>query len=263
MDDFFLRAVLAGLAVAIVAGPFGCFVVWRGMSYVGETLAHTALFGVALGFLFDIDAILGMILAVGAAAAFLALMERTRRVRGDTVLGILASLSLAGGLIAVSTVGTIRIDLFAYLFGDILAVQRSDLFLSAGGGALALALLAWTWRALLSATAHAELARIDGINVDAVNLLFMLLLAFVIAAAGRTVGILLVIALLVIPAAAARRFARSPEEMAIAAALIGGIAVLAGLWSSLRWDTPAGPSIVIAAGIVCGAVWAVPRGRRQ
>jgi zinc transport system permease protein len=259
MDDFLVRAALAGLGVALVAGPLGCFVVWRGMSYVGETLAHTALFGVALAFLLDLDAIFGMMLAVAAAAALLGLAERARRIRSDAVLGIMASLALAGGLVLVSLLGAIRLDLFAYLFGDILAVQPRDLAVIGGGGGAALALLAWQWRPLLSATAHPDLARLDGVNVDAVNLLLMLLLAFVVAAAGRTVGILLVVALLVIPAATARRFARTPEAMAVGAALVGGGAVLAGLGGSLRWDTPAGPSIVIAAGLACVVAWSLPR----
>lgn len=261
MDDFLVRALLAGLGVAIVAGPYGCFVVWRRMAYFGETLAHTALFGVALGLLLEVDLILGMIAAVALASLLLGLAQRDRRLGSDAILGILASFTLAAGVIAVSLAGTVRLDLFAFLFGDILAVRAVDLYAIYGAAVAALAALVWLWRPMLSATLHDELARIDGVRVGAVNMLLMLLLALVIAVAGRMVGILLVVALLVIPAAAARRFARTPEQMAVAAALVGAAAVAAGLWGSFRWDTPTGPSMVVAAGLICLLAWIVPRRR--
>jgi zinc transport system permease protein len=261
MDDFLVRALLAGLGVAVVAGPYGCFVVWRRMAYFGETLAHTALFGVALGVLLEVDLIIGMIAAVALAALLLGFAQRDKRLGSDAILGILASLTLAAGVIAVSLAGTVRIDLFAFLFGDILAVRTADLYAIWGAAGAALAALVWLWRPMLAATLHDELARIDGVRVDAVNLLLMLLLALVIAVAGRMVGILLVVALLVIPAAAARRFARTPEQMALGAAAAGAIAVAAGLWGSFRWDTPTGPSMVVAAGLICLLAWIVPRRR--
>jgi zinc transport system permease protein len=261
MDDFLVRALLAGLGVAVVAGPYGCFVVWRRMAYFGETLAHTALFGVALGVLLEIDLILGMIAAVGLAALLLGFAQRDKRLGSDAILGILASLTLAAGVIAVSLAGTVRIDLFAFLFGDILAVRAVDLYAIWGAAGAALAALVWLWRPMLAATLHDELARIDGVRVDAVNLLLMLLLALVIAVAGRMVGILLVVALLVIPAAAARRFAKTPEHMALGAGFVGMAAVAGGLWGSFRWDTPTGPSMVVAAGLICLLAWIVPRRR--
>jgi len=260
MDDFLVRALLAGLGVALVAGPYGCIVLWRRMAYVGETLAHTALFGVALGLFFEVDFILGMIAAVALAALLLAFAQRDKRLGSDAILGILASLTLALGVIVVSASPT-RLDLFAFLFGDILAVRVSDVIAIYAAAAVALAALAWLWRPILAATLHDELARIDGVRVDLVNTLLMLLLALVIAVAGRMVGILLVVALLVIPAAAARRFARTPETMAVLAALIGAVAVTAGLWGSFQWDTPTGPSMVVAAGVLCLLAWIVPRRR--
>jgi zinc transport system permease protein len=260
MDDFLFRALLAGLGVAIVAGPYGCFVVWRRMAYFGETLAHTALFGVALGLFFDLDLIYGMIAAVVVAALVLGLAQRDKRLGSDAILGILASVTLAGGVIVVSASSS-RIDFMAYLFGDILTAQVADVAAIYGAAGAALAILAWLWRPMLAATLHDELARIDGVAVDAINLALMLLLALVIAVSGRVVGILLVVALLVIPAAAARRFARTPEAMAGLAALIGVLSVAGGLWGSFRWDLPTGPSMVAAAGIICLAAWLVPRRR--
>jgi zinc transport system permease protein len=260
MDDFLIRALLAGLGVAIVAGPYGCFVIWRRMAYFGETLAHTALFGVALGLFFEVDLIVGMVAAVALAALLLGFAQRDKRLGSDAILGILASLTLAAGVIVVSAVPA-RLDLFAFLFGDILAVRVNDLYAIYAAAAAALGALAWLWRPMLAATLNEELARIDGVRVDLVNLLLMLLLALVIAVSGRMVGILLVVALLVIPAATARRFARTPEQMALIAALVGAVAVAAGLWGSFRWDIPTGPSMVAAAGLVCIAAWIVPRRR--
>jgi zinc transport system permease protein len=260
MDDFLIRALLAGLGVAIVAGPYGCFVVWRRMAYFGETLAHTALFGVALGLFFEVDLIVGMIVAVALAALLLGLVQRDKRLGSDAILGILASLTLAAGVIVVSAV-SVRVDLFAFLFGDILAVRVNDLYAIYAAAGAALAALVLLWKPMLAATLNDELARIDGVRVDLVNLLLMLLLALVIAVSGRMVGILLVVALLVIPAATARRFARTPEQMALIAALVGAVSVAAGLWGSFRWDTPTGPSMVVAAGLLCIAAWLIPRRR--
>ena len=176
MDDFLWRALLAGLGVAIVAGPFGCFVVWRGLAYYGETLAHTALFGVAIGLWLSIDVIWGMLGATVLAGLALGLGQRQGKLAGDTLLGILASSALAAGLVTVAAVPGVRVDLMAYLFGDILATRGVDLILLWGGGAAALVLLAALWRQALSATVHEELARIDGVPTQAVNLALMVLI---------------------------------------------------------------------------------------
>lgn len=261
MDDFLWRALLAGLGVAIVAGPFGCFVVWRGLAYYGETLAHTALFGVALGLWLSIDVIWGMLAATVLAGLALGLGQRQGKLAGDTLLGILASSALAAGLVTVAAVPGVRMDLMAYLFGDILATRPVDLLLLWGGGAVTLAILARIWRPALSATVHEELARIDGVPTQTVNLALMVLIALVIGIAARVVGVLLVVALLVIPAAAARRFARTPEAMALLAVAAGAVAVTAGLFASLRFDTATGPSMVLAAALICLMAWLVPERR--
>jgi zinc transport system permease protein len=258
VDDFLIRALLAALGVAIVAGPFGCFVVWRRLSYFGETLAHTALLGVALGLVLGIDLIFGMIVAVASAAVLLALTGRTRGLGSDTVLGILASLTLAGGLVAVGSFTGARLDLLSYLFGDILAVRAIDVWVIWASAALGLGALLWFWRPLLSATVDEELARIEGLNVAVLDLVLMVMLALVVAIAGRLVGILLVVALLIIPPATARRLATTPERMAALSALIGALAVVAGLWGSFALDIATGPSIVLAAGVLCILAWSLP-----
>ena len=247
LDDFLLRAFLGGIGVALVAGPLGCFIVWRRMAYFGASLAHSALLGVALGFLLGIDLTLGIAVAAILLALLLVLMERQRALPSDTLLGILAHAGLALGLVVLSFFESLRLDLMGYLFGDILAVSRGDLLSIYGGGALALCVLAAIWRPLLMATLHEELARAEGLPVFHLRLALMLTIAIVIAIAMKIVGILLIISMLIIPAATARCFARTPEQMAVLAALSGILAVGLGLWSSLEADTPAGPSIVVAA----------------
>lgn len=250
MDDFLIRALIAGLGVALVSGPVGCFVVWRRMSYFGATLAHAALLGVALGLLLDVGANAGIIVVSLATALLLAMLRRQRRLPMDTLLGILAHATLAGGLIALAFMETVRIDLMAYLFGDILSVTRSDLVWVLGGGGAVMIILALLWRPLLNVTVHEDLAQAEGVDTGKVHFAFLILIAIIIAAAMKVVGVLLIVSLLIIPAATARRFTRTPETMAMAAALIGAGSVVGGLQASLTWDTPAGPSIVAVAAVV-------------
>jgi zinc transport system permease protein len=250
MDDFVWRGILGGLGLAVVAGPLGAFVVWRRMAYFGDTIAHSALLGVALGFLLDVPFNLGITLVCVAVALLLVAAESRLRLASDTLLGIFAHASLALGLIAVAFMERLRVDLVGYLFGDILAVGAGDLIWIFIGGALVLLALVFMWQPLLSATVHADLATVEGVPVERLRLAFMLLLAIVIASAMRIVGILLVTSLLIIPAAAARQFARSPEQMAILAAGLGALAVGGGIYASLAFDTPSGPSVVVAATVI-------------
>jgi len=266
MDDFLVRALAGGFGVAVIAGPLGAFVVWRRMAYFGDTLAHAALLGVALGFLLGIDINLGIVAVCAAVAVILVALQRRQPLAGDTLLGILSHGGLALGLIAVAFLESPRVDLMSYLFGDILAVSARDIAWVYGGGAVVAAALAFLWRPLLAATVHEELARVEGVPVTAVRLAFMVLLAIVVALAMKVVGVLLVTSLLIIPAAAARRLAASPEQMAALAAVAGCAAVAGGLWGSFTFDTPSGPSIVVAAlvlFVVSALAPAVGRGRHH
>ncbi|MBB6340773.1 zinc transport system permease protein [Pseudomonas fluvialis] len=247
MPDFLLHALLAGLALALVAGPLGSFVVWRRMAYFGDTLSHSALLGVALGLLLDISPTLAVTLGCVLLAVLLVTLQQRQPLASDTLLGILAHSSLSLGLVTLSFMPEVRIDLMSYLFGDLLAVSRSDLYWILAGSAAVLVALGLLWRPLLAITVHEELARVEGLPVAAIRLGLMLLIAVVIAVAMKIVGVLLITSLLIIPAAAAQRHARTPEQMAGGASALGLLAVCGGL--SLSWyeDTPAGPSIVVCA----------------
>ncbi len=262
LDDFVARAIVAGVGVALVAGPLGCFIVWRRMAFFGATMSHAALLGVSLAFLLNINVTLGIAVACVVTAGVLLSLTRLKVVPTDTLLGLLAHASLALGLVAISFQETLRIDLLSLLFGDILSVSRGDLAWILGGGAAALAALGVIWRPLLSATVHEELAQVEGVRVRLVQAAFVLIMAVVVAIAMKIVGLLLIISMLLIPPAVARRFATTPETMAMIAALVGVLSVLGGIEASLAWDTPAGPSIVtvatalfIASLPLAGALW--------
>ncbi|MES9902626.1 MAG: zinc ABC transporter permease subunit ZnuB [Sedimenticola sp.] len=250
MDDFMLRAAAAGIGVALVAGPLGVFVVWRRMAYFGDTLAHSALLGVALGFLLGINLNLAVVAVAVTIALLLLALQGNRQLASDTLLGILAHSALSLGLVVMAFQEGVRVDLMGYLFGDILAVTAVDLLWVWGGGTTALLLLMLIWRPLLAMTVHEELARVEGVAVARVRLIFMLLIALVIAVSMKIVGVLLITSMMIIPAAAARRFSHTPEQMAVMAAVTGTCAVILGLAGSWHWDTPAGPSVVTAAALL-------------
>ena len=246
MDDFLIRALLAGIGVALVAGPLGVFVVWQRLAYFGAALSHAALLGVALGFLLGIDPVIGVgVMSVLVALGLMAMKRKDRLSRAalsaDTLLGIIAHGALALGLIAAGLLKGVRLDLMGYLFGDILAVTPMDLIWIYGGAAAVIAALAGYWRALVAVSVHEELAFVEGVNVQGARLLLMLLLALLVALAMKVVGILLVTSLLIVPAATARRFATSPEGMAVLAVVFGLVAVVGGMYTALSADLPAGP----------------------
>ena len=247
LPEFLLRGWLAGMAVAAVAGPLGCFVVWRRMAYFGDTLAHSALLGVTLGILLEIDLVLAVAVTSVVIALLVVLMQQQQKLASDTLLGILAHSGIAIGLVLLGLLGSIRVDLLGYLFGDILAVRWQDVIMTVVGGIVVLAVLWHHWSMLIFATLHAEMARAEGAPVMRLQVVLMLMIALVIAAAMNLVGILLITSMLIIPPAAARQLTTTPETMAAVAALIGGLAVTIGLAFSWHADTPAGASIVVTA----------------
>ena len=256
---FFQRAILAGLGVALIAGPVGCFIVWRRMAYFGETLAHSGLFGVGLGLLLGFSLTLGAVATAVAVALLLILLRRQRQLAADTLLGILSHTSLALGLITVGLVTGASGDYMEFLFGDVLTVTSRDVITVWLGAIASLAVLSYLWRDLIAISVHEELATAEGVKVQRVELGFVLLIAVMTAISMKIVGLLLITALLVIPAAAARRLSATPERMAVMAAILAGLAVLLGLFLSAFAGSTSGPSIVLAAGLLFILTLAVPQ----
>lgn len=264
LDDFLIRAGLAGVGLAAAAGPLGCFVVWRRMAYFGDATAHAAVLGVALALAFELPTFWGVLIAALAMATMVTRLAR-RGLAADAALGVAAHSALALGLVAAAFLAGPRLDLTAYLFGDILAVSRADLAAIWGGAALVVCLLAWRWQKLLASTLNADLAFASGVDPNREQFWLTVGLALAVAVGLKVVGALLVGAMLLIPAAAARGFARTPETMALLATLFGAAAAVGGLGASYQWDAPAGPAIVVTAAaiFVVGRLAAAARGRRD
>ena len=258
-QPFFQRALLAGLAIALVAGPLGCFIVWRRMAYFGETLAHSGLFGVGLGLLLGFSLTFGAVAAAVATALLLLALRHQRSLATDTLLGILSHVALALGLITVALVTGAAGDQMDLLFGDILSVTWRDVALVWICAVLVLGVLAYLWRDLIAISVHEELAKAEGVKVERIELGFILLIALMTAISMKIVGLLLITALLVIPAAAARRLSATPERMALVAIAIAGLATISGLLLSAAADTISGPSIVLAAGLLFVLTLTVPQ----
>lgn len=256
-DDFFFRAVLGGIGVALISGPLGCIIIWRRLAYFGDTLSHSALLGVALALLFELNVTLAVFAISLTISMSLMFLQRRASLSSDALLGLLAHSTLAIGLVVLAFMTWVRVDLMGFLFGDILAITPFDLAIIWGGGISVLVVVVIIWRALFAATVSYEIATAEGINPDFANMIFMIVMAAVIAISMKIVGVLLITALLIIPAATARRFSSSPEQMAVLSAIIGLVAVSAGLMGSLEWDIPAGPSIVVAA-LICFVLSILP-----
>ena len=249
IDDFLLRAGLAVIALALATGPLGCFVIWRRMAYFGDATAHAAILGVAISFGFGISVEVGVLVVALAMAISVSLLA-DRGHAMDGALGALSHSALALGLVGISFIRGVRIDVEAYLFGDILAISQTDLWTIWTGAVIVLALIIWRWQRLLTTTLNQEIARAAGINPAREQLILTIALAIVVAVAIKILGALLISAMLLIPTATARAFASTPERMAVCSVLLSAIAGIGGLWLSFTADTPAGPSIVVfAAGL--------------
>lgn len=244
LDDFFIRAILASIGISVLAGPVGCFVVWQRLSYFGDTMAHSALLGVALSFLFNIDLTVSVFITAILLAVALIILQNYEKISNDSMLGILAHSTLALGLLIVGFMTWVRVDLMSYLFGDILASSKKDVFIIWGGCIIILSIMIKIWRPLLAFTLNEELAIAEIPMAKYIKFIFMMLLALLIAIAMKLIGVLLITALLIIPAATAQRFSPSPEFMAITSSLIGTIASISGLECSYYYDTRCGATIV-------------------
>ncbi len=248
--NFVLYALVAGISLALVAGPLGSFIVWRRMSYFGDTLAHSALLGIALGLLTDSNPQLSIILSCLVFALLLTLLDRRPSISTDTLLGVLAHSSLALGIVVLALADSIRVDLEAYLFGALLTIGIADLIWVLVVLSVVAIVLSVCWNDFISITVHAEMAEIEGANVNRLNLILVLLIALTIAVSMKIVGVLLITSLLIIPPAAARSMASTPEQMSVRASIIGCTSVVLGLISAFYFDVPVGPSIVVVATLI-------------
>ena len=246
-EDFFIRALIAGVGVAIVTGPLGCFVIWRRLSYFGDTLSHSALLGVTLAYSFELNIALSVFFISSIVALILLKLQKRTNLPGDALLGLLAHSSLAVGLVVIGFLTFIRFDIMGLLFGDILAVTIKDIILIWVGGFLILLTLKLIWKPLFASTVNYELAEAEGLNPERAKAIFTILMAAIIAVSIKMVGLLLITGMLIIPAALARNLSDNPKQMILFSIIGGLLSVVIGLFSSLEFNTPSGPSIIAAA----------------
>ncbi|MBQ0798050.1 MAG: metal ABC transporter permease [Porticoccaceae bacterium] len=257
--DFLYFALAAGLGIALLAGPLGSLMVWQRMAYFGDTLAHGALLGVAIGLWLSLSNDLAVLLTCLGLAGLLIVLQELHLLATDTLLGILSHTALALGLVALALIPGARVNMEGLLFGDLLAISKTEVFTIWVLAGLVLAGLGYWWRQLVAVTVHEDLAQVEGVPVRRVKTMQKLMLATVVAVGMKVAGVLLITALLIIPAASARRFSHNPEQMAILGSVIAALAVLLGLTASWFLDTPAGPSIVLAGGVLFGAASLSPK----
>ena len=247
LDDFFIRALIAGIGIALVTGPLGCFIIWRRLSFFGDTLAHAALLGVTMAVFFEINIAFSVFLISSVVALILIKLQKNTKLPGDALLGLLAHSSLAVGLVVIGFLTSIRFDVMGLLFGDILAVNQNDLLLIWIGGVFILLILKFIWKPLFASTVNHELAEAEGMEPNKYNAIFTVLMAAVIAISIKIVGLLLITGMLIMPAAMGRNLSSNPQQMVKLSVIGGLLAVIIGLFSSLQFNTPSGPSIITAA----------------
>ncbi|MSP11008.1 MAG: hypothetical protein EXR14_05385 [Pelagibacteraceae bacterium] len=247
LDDFFIRALIAGLGVALVTGPLGCFVIWRRLSFFGDTLAHAALLGVTISLAVDMNISLAVFIVSSIVALILLRLQKTTNLTGDALLGLLAHSSLALGLVVLGFLSFIRFDIMGLLFGDILSVTKIDLIVIWVGGLAIILILKLIWKPLFASTVNYDLAAAEGMNPEKADIIFTILMAAIIAISIKMVGLLLITGMLIVPAAMARNLSNGPLQMVFFSIIGGLLSVLIGLFTSLKINSPSGPSIISVA----------------
>ncbi len=244
-NNFVIYPLICGIGIALAMCPIGCVVLWKRMTFLGDAIAHSATLGVILGIVLGVNTtytILFVSLLFGLVVLYL-----NKHHTHDTLITIISHGFLATGLLIISVIKYVRIDIMSYLFGDLLMTDMFDIISII---LLTISILAWLyfrWEALLSAIMNEDLAMVEGINTKALELEFMLIMATLVSFSIKIVGILLISSILVIPAASARNLSHTPKQMVLYATIFGVISVISGILLSVIFDMPSGPAIVISA----------------
>jgi zinc transport system permease protein len=259
LDDFLLRAVLAGLIMVVIAAPMGCLMVWQRLAFLSDTLGHAAVLGVGLGLMLQLEPIFG-VLAVALVIVFsLSRVSSFDSALSETTLAIISHTGLAGGIILVGLLPGPAVNLEAILFGDLLATTSADLLNLLLTTVLLLVLLLRHWRAFVAVSVSREIAQAEGIEVRRIQFLMYIMIALLVAVMMKVMGVLLIAAMLVIPTTSARLFSRSPEQMVYISGLYGLFALGGGITSSFHFDWQTGPAIVVSATVLLLLTLAVTR----
>ncbi len=242
---FMLRALIAGVMVALLSSQLGLLVISRKMAFLGDTLSHAAFTGIALGLVLGIEPTITVFIISIIIAFLLTWLQEKSHLSSDTYIALLYSSLLALGIVIVSKSAGFRTELFQYLFGDILAIQNADLLLIAGVMVISIIISIFTYKSLLMITIDRELAHTKGVATKFYNYLFVLLLALTTAITIKIIGVLLLSALLIIPAATALTVARSLKASMALSFIFAELMTILGLYSSYSFDLPSGPTIIL------------------
>lgn len=250
--DFMVRAFIAGLIIAILAPAIGVFLVVRRYSMLADTLAHVSLLGVATGVLFNFNPVLGALVVSTLAAFGMERLRETRKIFGESILALFLSGSLAIALVLLGLSHGLNVNIFAYLFGSITTVSKTDLYIIGILGLLVGVIIVWLFKKLFLVSYDEELAKANGLPVKVLNITLMVLAAITVSLSMRIVGILLVGALMVIPVLTAVQFGTSFFKTSIYAIVVSLAAVITGLFASFYLNLPSGGTIVVIALIFFG-----------
>jgi zinc transport system permease protein len=243
--QFMINAVFAGVVIAVIASVSGSFMVLRRYSLMTETLAHSALVGVAIGIISGLSP-MWMAVAVALISAWsIEYLRSFYHLYSDAILAVFLSASLALAIVIVSLAGAFNSSLFSYLFGSILSVGSDDVFIIVGFGLIAMSLIAYFYKELYFIAFDEEVAQVSGIPVKSLNFMMVSIVAVIIALSIQIVGTLLIGALMVMPTVAALRFRQGFAKTILLAVAFAVFSVLAGMLLSFYLSLPSGATIVL------------------
>jgi ABC-type Mn2+/Zn2+ transport system permease subunit len=244
---FIQRALMASIMVGILCPFVGNFVVLRRMSFFSDAISHSAFAGIAVGAVLGIDLSISSVAVAILIALLIAYLSEKTNLSHDTVIGIAFSGAIATGMLIIGSLKGYRADLFAFLFGDILAITNIDLMLILITGLLTIAILLTFLKPFLQITFNRDLARVEGINVRLFEYLLFLIIAVVITVSLKIIGIILVTSLLIVPAASAKNIASSMKKLFVLSCAFGVISGVVGLIASVFLNTSSGATIVLVS----------------
>ena len=248
--DFMRNALVAGLLASVICGIMGTLVVVNRIVFLSGGIAHAAYGGIGLAFFFNWPYLPGTIGFSLFAAMVMAAISHTVKHRADTIIGVIWALGMAFGIILIDMTPGYNVDLMSYLFGSILTVPRSDLFIMIVVGVIMTTLVFYYYQDLLAMSYDEEFAQIRGVPVKKLYFGLIGILAVTIVLVIQVVGLILVIALLTIPPFIVEKYANSLVQMMVASSLLGAVFTVTGLWLSYRYNLTSGASIIMVSGIV-------------
>jgi zinc transport system permease protein len=247
--EFMQNALLAGLLASVICGVMGTMVVVNRIVFLSGGIAHAAFGGIGLAFYCGWHYLVGTIGFSVLAALIMAIITLKAKHRADTIIGVIWAIGMAVGILLLDLTPGYNVDLMSYLFGSILAVPDSDIWIMVGVGAVILAVVIYFYNDYLALSYDEEFAQIRGVKVKTLYILMIVMLALGIVMVIQVVGLILVIALLTIPPYIAEKFSKSLFQMMALSSILSAVFTVGGLWFSYEFNLTSGASIILVAGI--------------